>query len=100
MHNLDQHYLSFFLQSVPENFHEDTLFSIGGIMIALAYPDIEIYDSSGIVLLDCHKLGLSIKIDSYPIMRFLKRYPEFCKKIVYANHCIKHMYDEFLKEKK
>jgi len=88
--------LAFFKSFIQSPFDDDTNANIEHVWIALIYPEIEIFDGKTTLAIDCRKEGFSAPKHSYPLLRFLEQFPEFCEKIISSHDCLKQSYQDFL----
>jgi hypothetical protein len=91
-------HLAFFKSIIQPPFDDDTNANIDHVWIALVYPDIEVRDGKNTLIIDCAKAGLSVPQHSYPLLRFLERFPEACEKIIFSHSYLAQSYQEFLQQ--
>lgn len=67
--------LTFFQQTIPEPFKNDSNADIGDIFIALVYPEILIRDATGDYVIECRQDGFHAEADDFPLLNFLEMFP-------------------------
>ena len=78
-------YLSFFESNIEPHLRQDTNTRIGGVLIALAYPNVILIGPPPLFcdsIVNVEKPGFWVEPDSYPLLSFLKENPEVCEKII------------------
>lgn len=84
-------HLSFFEAHIEPYLREDTNASIGGILIALAYPQVILIGPPPLfadTVVDVATAGFWAEPDAYPLFRFLSDNPAACEKIVNGHEAL------------
>lgn len=97
MNTLRKTPLRFFQDAIPEPFKSDSNADIGEVFIALAYPQILIWDGPNQCVVDCRQDGFLAESDCYSLLALLEQFPSLCEAILAASPGVRAAYASYLR---